>query len=64
MAVSGRKVRKVAFTTFGASLVTFFMAAAFSGMAVAGPFEDAASAYARGDYGTAMRLCQRASVSR
>jgi len=56
MAVSGRKMRKVGFTTLGASLAACLMAAAVAISASAGPFEDAFAANARGDYATALRL--------
>jgi clan AA aspartic protease (TIGR02281 family) len=38
------------------TLTAWLMVAVFLGTAVAGPFEDAAAAYERGDYATALRL--------
>ena len=44
------------FPTLRAVLAAWLIAAVLAGTAVAGPFEDAASAFDRGDYATAARL--------
>ncbi len=48
--------RMVLFTMLRASLASWLIIAMLTGTAAAGPFDDAASAYGRGDYAAAMRL--------
>ena len=51
---SGRQ--KALIRTLQAAFAAWLIAAVLAGIAVAGPFEDADSAYKRADYATAMRL--------
>ena len=42
--------------TFKAAVAALMLAVGFAGSVAAGPFEDAAAAYEKGDYATALRL--------
>jgi hypothetical protein len=42
--------------TFKAAVAALILAVSFAGSVAAGPFEDAAAAYIKGDYATALRL--------